>query len=132
MPHHEHERRIFRTKRHDHGNTALRVRRRVTAFLAPLVGIAIAFGSVICGCFAQTHPQVVYAFEAPPSEPIEVEGGAPGPSYTWVRGNWYWNGVEYIWIPGHWQSRPHAHAVWTTGRWHRTQRGWVFTEGHWT
>lgn len=94
--------------------------------------MGLTFGSMICGCFAEVQPQVVYAVYAPPADPIEVEGGAPSPSYLWVRGNWYWNGFEYIWIPGHWQARPHPHAIWTSGNWHRTRGGWVFTEGHWS
>ena len=31
-----------------------------------------------------------------------VESYEPVPGYVWMRGNWRWNGVEWLWVPGYW------------------------------
>jgi hypothetical protein len=31
-----------------------------------------------------------------------VESYDPVPGYVWMRGNWRWNGVEWLWVPGYW------------------------------
>ncbi|TMQ08212.1 MAG: hypothetical protein E6J90_41095 [Deltaproteobacteria bacterium] len=31
-----------------------------------------------------------------------VETIEPVPGYFWMRGNWRWNGVEWLWLPGYW------------------------------
>jgi hypothetical protein len=31
-----------------------------------------------------------------------VESYDPVPGYVWARGNWRWNGVEWLWVPGYW------------------------------
>jgi hypothetical protein len=31
-----------------------------------------------------------------------VESYEPVPGYVWARGNWRWNGVEWLWVPGYW------------------------------
>jgi hypothetical protein len=35
---------------------------------------------------------------------ILVENYEPVPGYYWVRGNWSWNGAEWMWVPGYWQA----------------------------
>jgi hypothetical protein len=32
---------------------------------------------------------------------LYVENYQPVPGYIWVRGNWNWNGYEWIWVSGH-------------------------------
>ncbi len=40
-----------------------------------------------------------YNYYARPA--LIVENYDPVPGYTWVRGNWRWNGVEWLWVPGY-------------------------------
>ncbi len=102
---------------------------RVGGFAVLLI---LALGATTMGCASEPPPPPVYASLPPPDAPVELEGSAPSPAYLWVRGHYFWNGVEYVWIPGHWQTRPHTHAVWVTGRWQHTRHGWLWVEGHWT
>jgi hypothetical protein len=32
---------------------------------------------------------------------VIVENFAPRPGYVWIRGQWTWNGYEWIWLSGH-------------------------------
>ena len=34
---------------------------------------------------------------------VLVESMEPVPGYIWVRGNWNWNGYEWLWVSGHYE-----------------------------
>jgi len=74
----------------------------------------------------------IYVAIAPPPEPTEIVGGAPGPAYVWTGGHYQWNGVEYVWLSGRWERRPPGHAIFVRGQWHHTRYGWTYVEGYWT
>ena len=118
--------------RHSLALTAPRARRRATPVAAAVFG-AIALVATLSGCAAHVHHEhVLYVLEAPPPDPVELEGSAPSAAYVWVKGHYDCNGVEYVWIPGDWAPRPAARAVWIAGRWQHTRRGWTWVDGHWS
>src|SRR5882762_8724862 len=91
-----------------------------------LHGCLILLTAVLSSACIQPPParaQVLYVATPPPPDLVEVEGGAPSPSYVWVTGRYEWNGVEYVWLLGQWEERPYDRAVWISGGWRRTQRG---------
>jgi hypothetical protein len=92
----------------------------------------LAFAGPITGCASEPRPSPFFVTMAPPPEPVELQGSAPSPVYVWARGQYNYNGYEYVWTPGHWHERPHVRAVWIAGRWEKTHRGWTFVEGHWS
>jgi hypothetical protein len=130
----EHERRLTRGR---HGlllDTAQRGRRpRAFVRAGALAGVLLlgAFAATGCGA-APPRSRPLYVLEAPPPDPVELEGSAPSAAYTWVKGHYSWNGVEYVWIPGAWAPRPSTRATWIAGRWEHTRRGWIWVDGHWS
>jgi hypothetical protein len=71
-----------------------------------------------------------YISQAPPLPSIETVVVAPGPDYTWIGGEWVWNG-GWFWVGGHWGYPPHRQAIWIVGRsWH-DGHGWHNSRGHW-
>ena len=75
-------------------------------------------------------PQVVYVQQAPPPPRVETVVVSPGPGYTWVGGEWLWNG-GWNWRAGYWCMPPYPSAVWIGGSWSHHDRGWHHSPGHW-
>ena len=44
-----------------------------------------------------------------------IENYAPMYGYYWVAGTWYWDGVEWIWQPGHYQPDPSYNTYYYEG-----------------
>jgi hypothetical protein len=128
MPHDEDE----RARRHD--PQLARARSRVESHLLGLIAfpIWVLLALTITGCAHDGREPPLFVTMAPPPEPIELAGSPPSPVYVWARGQYNWNGFEYVWTPGHWRERPHVRAVWIAGHWRKTHRGWTFVEGHWS
>ncbi len=68
--------------------------------------------------------------QMPPPPPSETVVVAPGPGYSWVGGEWVWNG-RWVWRAGYWAYPPYPHAVWVGGYWGRGPYGWYRRPGHW-
>jgi hypothetical protein len=66
----------------------------------------------------------------PPAPPPETAPPAPSPDYTWVDGDWVWNG-GWVWVGGHWVLPPFPHAVWSHGLWLRGWGGFRHRPGRW-
>jgi hypothetical protein len=50
----------------------------------------------------------------------------------WIEGHYRWDGVRYVWERGHWERRPHSHAVWVPAHWQRRPDGrHEFIPGYW-
>ena len=63
--------------------------------------------AVVAACFffsAGCSTEVVVR-SPPPAERVEVVAAAPSPEHFWVKGNWHWDGHEYVWLPGRWEIR---------------------------
>ena len=56
---------------------------------------------------------------APPPPRQEVMTPQPSPNHFWIRGDWSWNGREYVWEPGHWEMR-HDGWQWVPAHWEHT------------
>ncbi len=69
--------------------------------------------------------------QAPPTPQVETLVAAPGPGYSYVNGEWIWNGATWVWIPGRWVVGPYQHAVWISARWDYGPYGWHRVPGHW-
>jgi hypothetical protein len=69
--------------------------------------------------------------QAPPVPPVETVVAAPGPDYSYVSGEWVWNGGAWVWVPGRWVLGPYRHAVWISARWDYGPYGWHRVPGHW-
>src|SRR5437868_2331103 len=92
--------------------------------LAP--GLARAQAQVRVGVVV---PEVVVQ-QAPPADIAEVQPPQPNPSYFWINGHWYWNGVRYQWAGGHWEHG-HGHRGWERAHYERRGPAWVLVPGHW-
>lgn len=90
----------------------------------PRLALLGALTLAATGCYGTVgYRGHVYVPSAPPAPYVEVVGTAPGPSYTWVNGYWWWNGNEYVWIRGQWSLPPQPGYVYV-------RSGWVHTDGH--
>ncbi len=69
--------------------------------------------------------------QAPPAVPVETVLAAPGTGYSWVNGEWVWNGAAWAWVPGRWVLGPYPHAIWVGARWEYGPYGWHRVPGHW-
>ncbi len=69
--------------------------------------------------------------QAPPAPPTETIVAAPGPDYTYVNGEWVWNGATWVWVSGRWVLGPYPHAVWVSARWDYGPYGWHRVPGYW-
>ena len=76
---------------------------------------------------ASTVQVIQYGPPPPPRETVVV---APGYGYTWVDGEWEWNG-RWNWCSGHWAYPPRSGVVWVVGRSWNDHRGWHNEHGHW-
>jgi hypothetical protein len=74
---------------------------------------------------------VVVAPTAPPPPQAENPPPAPGPSYVWSQGHWWWDGTQYVWKPGSYVVPPTTVARWTPGYWQQGPTGWVWIDGSW-
>jgi len=110
--------------------------------LSPTLPLLCAFAAValLGGCVRdrvvyvhdqpQPAPQEVVVTEAPPPPQVEVIEASPGPDYFWIGGCWEWHG-RWIWTRGHYDRRPHAHAVWVPARHYVSGGRHVYVGGHW-
>jgi hypothetical protein len=69
--------------------------------------------------------------QAPPAPQVETVITAPGPDYTWVNGEWAWNGAAWVWVSGRWALGPYPHAIWVSPRWVHGPYGWHRVAGYW-
>jgi hypothetical protein len=67
----------------------------------------------------------------PPPPQAETPPPAPGPTYVWEPGHWYWNGVQYQWQPGRYVAKPTTTATYTPGHCEQRPEGWVWVGGAW-
>jgi hypothetical protein len=67
----------------------------------------------------------------PPAEIYEEMGQSPGANFTWIGGNWHWNGYRWERIHGHWIEKPRSAAIWVPGCWREHDHHWRWTEGYW-
>jgi WXXGXW repeat (2 copies) len=74
---------------------------------------------------------VVVAPTAPPPPQAENPPPAPGPSYVWSQGHWWWDGTQYVWKPGSYVMRPTTVAHWRPGYWQQGPNGWFWVDGSW-
>jgi len=81
----------------------------------------------LAGAVPASQPVVA---DMPPPAPVEVVVSQPGPGYSWVDGEWIWNG-GWVWVAGHWIVPPYPYAVWIRGGWERGPRGYRRMPGHW-
>jgi hypothetical protein len=71
------------------------------------------------------------ASQAPPAPQVETVVAAPEPDYTWVNGEWAWNGATWFWVSGRWALGPYPHAIWMSARWAYGPYGRHWVPGHW-
>ena len=93
-----------------------------------------ALGLLAAGCYATTGVHYrghVYVPAAPPAPYVEVVGTAPGPSYVWVNGYWWWNGDQYVWMRGHWSLPPEPGYVYVRSGWVYAGGQYRFVHGRW-
>lgn len=76
-------------------------------------------------------PAQIYVTEPPPPPMREVMGKRPSHNHIWIEGNWHWHDGRYVWTSGHWDVRPHRHAVYVAPRWENHGHGFVLIEGRW-
>ncbi|HEX3800853.1 MAG TPA: YMGG-like glycine zipper-containing protein [Verrucomicrobiae bacterium] len=69
--------------------------------------------------------------QAPPTPVTETVVAAPGPNYTYVSGEYVWNGFAWVWVRGRWVVGPYPHAVWVGARWDYGPYGWHRVPGYW-
>lgn len=96
--------------------------------------LAAALVVVAAGCYttAGVHYRGhVWVPHSPPAPYVEVVGTAPGPSYVWVNGYWWWNGDDYLWIRGHWARPPHSGYVYVRSGWTYVDGRYRFVHGRW-
>lgn len=101
-----------------------------------VLAMAVCLG--VMGCYvepAHADTVVVGQYEvvvpsAPPAEIVEVVPVAPGPTYVWTRGYWYWGGSTYIWVRGRYIVRVPG-RVWVHHHYVYRGRTWVHVRGHW-
>jgi YXWGXW repeat-containing protein len=74
---------------------------------------------------------VVVAPTAPPPPQAETPPPAPGPSYVWRTGHWWWDGAQYVWKPGRYVMPPTTVARWRPGYWQEGPSGWFWVDGSW-
>ena len=75
-------------------------------------------------------PAEVIVQTAPPVERIEVVPAPPSLEHLWIKGNWHWDGHEWVWRSGHYEVR-RVGLHWVQA--HYDQRGpaIVYVGGHW-
>lgn len=86
------------------------------------------------GCYTRArvgYGAHVYVPTAPPAPYVEIVGNAPGPSYVWVNGYWWWNGSDYVWMRGHWSLPPQPGYVYVRSGWILDGGRYRFVHGHW-
>ncbi len=66
----------------------------------------------------------------PADHPADKVGGAPGPDYFFIPGQYVPDGDGLAWRAGFW-SRSQAGWDWVPARWVRRAGGWDYREGHW-
>ena len=107
------------------------------AMLSKLVLAGVAIMPLgFAGCVYRQPDAVVVSggvvvAEEPPVARVEVVGVAPSHEHVWANGYWVRRGSNWDWRAGHWERRPHEHAVWTHSHWERHSGGWVMVEGGW-
>ena len=78
-----------------------------------------------------TDPAEVVVVEAPPSEPVEISGVAPGPNHVWVPGHWSRSNDRWVWVSGRWEVRPSPTSAYVPGHWEKRDGGYIWREGYW-
>lgn len=78
---------------------------------------------------------VIISPYAPPPPRYEVAPPPPPGRHSfvvWDPGHWNWDGRAWVWISGHYEERPHPHAVWVVGHWGHYRDGrWFWVPAHW-
>jgi WXXGXW repeat (2 copies) len=59
------------------------------------------------------------------SVPVALAG------YSWDRGHWAWDGVDFRWVGGHWLHNPVEYHHWQSGHWYLSGSHWFFHNGYW-
>ena len=107
------------------------------------IGLAIAAAaSIVTACSSPPPPGAVLVPFAPPPAPTPTPASVglerlvnqPDSSMNpdaWIRGDYRWNGSEYVWVTGRWEKPPQRGAVWVNGRWLKSRQGWYWVEGYW-
>lgn len=98
-----------------------------------LVGLVIAAGVAVSGCYAhvRARPATGYVvYESPPPPRVVVRPAEPYAGAVWVAGHWPWGGSSWVWVDGYWEQ-PRAGHVYVQPRWQRQGRGWVYVGGGW-
>jgi hypothetical protein len=78
-------------------------------------------------------PDYIKLVEVVKPPPALVYESVPAPlaGYSWDRGHWSWDGLDYRWVHGHWLFNPHEYQHWQSGHWYQTGNNWFFHPGYW-
>jgi hypothetical protein len=106
----------------------------IVALMGLAIGCANQSGNVQGPVAPGEQPGATVVYEAPPPPPAhQAPVPAPGPeyAYSWVPGDWTWQG-HWVWANGTWLPRPCPPAEWVPGFW--VKRGghrYIWIRGHW-
>jgi len=94
--------------------------------------VAIAPAPIVVTVAPAPVTYVTTVETAPPAEIEEEMTESPGPNYAWIKGNWQWDGAQWVRVHGRWEARPSAAAVWVPGYWHEHEHHHhVWVGGYW-
>ena len=65
---------------------------------------------------------------APPALRVERYDNRAG--YLWVRGNWNWQGDQWVWVPGHYERERRGYRY-REPRWEERDGAWISVQGTW-
>jgi hypothetical protein len=63
---------------------------------------------------------------APKAEKVPALSGT-----SWVPGDYYWDGNDWMWSDGYLLDRPFPEALWIPGHWSDRWWGWTWVPGYW-
>lgn len=110
---------------------ALGMRTRTTNIRGIILLAALAGFSMACGPHYAEVAYVTTTNGQPPSPYDEEVGAAPGASYVWSPGYWWWDNTTYIWIRGSWILPPGPGYIWVRPGWVWSGGRYVFISGRW-
>jgi len=79
---------------------------------------------------APDYVKLVEVTKAPPALIVEATP-VPVAGYSWDRGHWSWDGIEYRWVRGHWLHNAPEYVHWQSGHWYQSGNYWFFHNGFW-